>query len=81
MVYNAVDDNTGLSLFVQQLLPPKSPKSCEILQKFELIGHQNFWMKLVPQTLEGWGCRMVKIAYPDFIVCGGQTDVLQHIAR
>jgi len=33
--YNAVADNTGLSLFVFQL-PPKSAKSREILRKFEL---------------------------------------------
>ena len=34
--YGAVADNTGLSSFVEQLLPPKSAKSLEILQKFEL---------------------------------------------
>jgi len=24
--------------------------------------HQNFWVKLTPQKLEGWGYRMMKIA-------------------
>jgi len=37
MGYNYVADNTGLSSFVQSLLPPKSAKSRVILRKFELI--------------------------------------------
>jgi len=35
--YKAVAGNTGLSPFVQQLLPLKSMKSREIARKFELI--------------------------------------------
>ena len=48
MGYSAVADNTGLSSFalaVVGLLPPTSPKSREILQKFELIavqGHRSW---------------------------------------
>jgi len=34
--YNAVADNTGLSSFVQQLLPLKSAKSHEILRNSNL---------------------------------------------
>jgi len=33
---------TGLFSFVQQLLPPKSAKSSEILRKFELIAVQGY---------------------------------------
>jgi len=43
--YNFVSDNTGLSLFFQPLLPPKSSKLREIPRKFKLIalqGHR-FW--------------------------------------
>jgi len=40
MGYNTVADNTGLSSFVQPLLPPKIAKSGEIPTKFDLTAVQ-----------------------------------------
>jgi len=35
MGFNAVTDNTGLTSFIQLLLPPKCAKSSEILRKIQ----------------------------------------------
>jgi len=45
--FNAIADNTGLSSFVQQLLPLKYAKSREIFRKFEqfkvIQSHQSWF--------------------------------------
>jgi len=40
MSYNSVADNTGLSSFVQLLLPPKHEKCREIPREFDLTAVQ-----------------------------------------
>ena len=78
---NAVADYTGLSSFVQQLLPPKPAKSHKILRKFELI------------TVQGhpWSSTMVPIesayatSYQSFILTLDLShtvfEILTHFAR
>jgi len=75
MGYNAVADNTGLSSFAQQLLPPKSAKSREIIRTLELIAVQGHPRSSIFVSIE---------TYIHTLIKNGSTNMLdlkQNIMR